>query len=153
MKHPAVADLEWLRAFVVKDGVLLGGLTESQRRAALALAWAGLPPAAAYSEPQINAALKEQLAGALRCVDVDHVELRRWLVDNGFLARDGFGHRYTQTSFHALDAKSPLSAEAARLVMGSLADEAPAAWAEGLRRAHHAERAARRERHLARQPA
>ena len=27
---------------------------------------------------------------------VDHVELRRWLVDNGVLARDGYGHVYTR---------------------------------------------------------
>jgi hypothetical protein len=27
---------------------------------------------------------------------VDHVELRRWLVDNGVLARDGFGRAYTR---------------------------------------------------------
>jgi hypothetical protein len=29
-------------------------------------------------------------------VQTDHVELRRWLVDAGYLARDGWGYAYVR---------------------------------------------------------
>ena len=53
-------------------------------------------PGRAYTEPEVNACLRAWLAGAGAMLDVDHVELRRWLVDTGVLARDGFGRAYAR---------------------------------------------------------
>ena len=150
MKANTSADTDWLRSFIVKNGVLLGGLSEAQRRAALALCWAGLPPADGFTEPQINDALKQQLSGALQCLGIDHVELRRWLVDCAFVARDGFGRRYVIAPLHALP---PLSRVAAELVIGALADMPATDWADELRRAHQDQRALRRAQHAAGQAA
>jgi hypothetical protein len=54
------------------------------------------------SEREVNEALKSRLAGAANFLDTDHVELRRWLVDAGWLARDGFGREYQRVSAAAL---------------------------------------------------
>ena len=82
-----------LAQLVVKQRVSLGGSTDDERRAALSLAWASLPwnP---MRESDVNQALKAALAGAAQCLGTDHVELRRWLVDAGWLARDGYGREY-----------------------------------------------------------
>ena len=65
---------------------------------ALVLAAAGSEFAAAetLSEREVNERLKAFLAGAGAMLAVDHVELRRWLVDNRVLARDGFGRTYAR---------------------------------------------------------
>ena len=34
--------------------------------------------------------------GSLERLQTDHVELRRWLVDAGFVTRDGWGHAYAR---------------------------------------------------------
>lgn len=85
--------LAGLANLVVKDGVGLGGLAEPTRALALAWVWAGLPRTV-MDEPGVNRALKAQLAGAASCLCTDHVELRRWLCDGGWLHRDGFGRAY-----------------------------------------------------------
>jgi Uncharacterized protein conserved in bacteria (DUF2087) len=85
----------------VKTGVSIGGLSDAQRRLVLGLVWAGLP-AAPMSERDVNEALKAKLAGAANFLDTDHVELRRWLVDAGWLARDGFGREYKRVAAAAL---------------------------------------------------
>jgi hypothetical protein len=126
-----------LAALVVKDGVALGGLPEAQRQLALALAWAGLPEAA-LTEPDVNARLKALLAAALRCLETDHVELRRWLVDAGWLARDGYGRRYQRV---AVDALPPARAAVAALVTGL----EPDAFTAACRAGHAAAREARRQ--------
>jgi len=145
MNHPtapvASPDTAWLAAFVVKDGVMLGGLTDRQRLAALALIWAALPPAAALTEAGINAALKAQLASVARCLDTDHAELRRWLVDTGFLQRDGFGRCHEQT---ALQAMPPAARAAAGGVLAATADRGTADWVQSLRAERAAQRAQRR---------
>jgi hypothetical protein len=95
--NPVMKDADTLRALsrlVVKQGVALGGLPVAEQALALGLAWAGLPADSAMSEPQVNQALKARLAGAAVCLDTDHVELRRWLVDAGWLQRDGWGREY-----------------------------------------------------------
>lgn len=48
------------------------------------------------SEREANEHIKAFLERAGAMLAVDHVELRRWLVDNGVLARDGFGRAYTR---------------------------------------------------------
>jgi hypothetical protein len=83
-----------LATMVVKEGLTLGNLPAADRDLALAWVWAGLPEAEVLSEPGINAQLKARLAGAAAFLDTDHVELRRWLVDGAWLARDGFGREY-----------------------------------------------------------
>jgi hypothetical protein len=54
------------------------------------------------NEPEVNQALKAALAGAARCLATDHVELRRWLVDAGWLERDGFGRQYRRVPLDRL---------------------------------------------------
>jgi hypothetical protein len=48
-----------------------------------------------YSEPQLNAALMEWLADVGRTIEIDHVTLRRYLVDAGYLRRAATGAVYT----------------------------------------------------------
>jgi hypothetical protein len=47
-----------------------------------------------YSEAEVNARLKDWLAGPGAMLATDHVELRRWLVDCRLVARDGYGRDY-----------------------------------------------------------
>lgn len=94
--------MDRLARLVVKEGVTLGNLGESDRSLALAWVWAGLPAGTVTDEPGVNAQLKQALQGAARCLDTDHVELRRWLVDGGWLARDGYGRSYQRVVATAL---------------------------------------------------
>lgn len=89
-----------LRALVVKEGVALGGLTAHERRLALAVVWRCVSAAWArraapsWSEREVNTVLKQALSEAAAFLATDHVELRRWLIDAGWLTRDGFGRAY-----------------------------------------------------------
>jgi hypothetical protein len=47
-----------------------------------------------YAEKEVNAMLREWLAGPGAMLATDHVELRRLLIDCRLLDRDGFGRRY-----------------------------------------------------------
>ena len=51
-----------------------------------------------YNESEINEQLKNWLQTVGAMLEVDHVELRRWLVDLAILARDAYGHVYTVAS-------------------------------------------------------
>jgi hypothetical protein len=126
-----------LAALVVKEGVGLGGLSSAHRSWALALVWAGLPAQIGLTERQVNELLKAQLAGAAAFLDTDHVELRRWLVDAGWLLRDGYGREYRRVDRDNLDAGQREFADA-------LAGIEPATWVAELRAAHRARREARR---------
>lgn len=128
--------LKDLSTIVVKQGVSLGGLAPRQQRQALALAWAALP-SEATDEPGINLALKAALTGPAACLDIDHVELRRWLVDAGWLERDGYGRSYRRTAPEALP-------EAERELAAALGAIDVAAWVEAARVADEARRRARR---------
>jgi len=126
-----------LQRLVVKDGVHLGGLLAPQLPWALGCVWATLP-AHTLSEAQVNQALKAALAGAACWLDTDHVELRRWLVDAGWLARDGFGRVYERTPAVRLPAAlQPVGAALAQLDIS--------AWVADARRRHQEDRAARRQ--------
>ena len=131
--------LRALAALVVKDGVGLGGLPAAQRALALALVWAGLPAADGLTERQVNERLKAQLAGAAAFLDTDHAELRRWLVDAGWLARDGYGREYRRVALQALQAGHQDVAE-------PLAGIDVTAWVAELRHAHRVRRDVRRIR-------
>ena len=83
-----------LAALVVKSGVSLGLLNEADRALVLALAATALDAGRDYREADVNRLLMAWLEGAGAMLRVDHVELRRWLVDAGFMTRDGFGRAY-----------------------------------------------------------
>ena len=107
----AIDVLAALAAWVVKDGVALGGLSFELRTQALAVAWAGLP-AVVMSENEVNGILRAQLAGAASFLATDHVELRRWLVDAAWLRRDGYGREYRRVPVSELAAHARVVAEA-----------------------------------------
>lgn len=140
---PAAPLAPW-SALVRKAGVGLGVLPLAQQRHALALVWSLLPPGLVLSEPQVNQRLKAALAGAALCLDTDHVELRRWLVDAGWLQRDGFGREYRTRTWEQLTPE--LQATAA-----PLRGLDTAAWVAAQRTAALAERASRRASWQARQ--
>jgi hypothetical protein len=102
---PASQHLETLARLAVKQGVGLGGLTDGQRMGALALAWSVLPWGP-MNERAVNESLKAALTGAARSLDTDHVELRRWLVDTGWVTRDGFGREYRRVVADRLRAEA-----------------------------------------------
>ena len=130
-----------LAALVVKDGISLGLLAEGDRALVLALAAAAIEPGRAHREADVNRVLESWLAGPGALLRTDHVELRRWLVDAGFVSRDGFGRAYVRGE-----------AEAARAT--ALLGEGPAAALEDAvltqRAARAAERASRRQAYTTR---
>lgn len=85
-----------LAALVVKNGVSPGLLGEADRALVLALAASALEGGREYREAEVNRLLMAWLHGAGAMLRVDHVELRRWLVDAGFMWRDGFGRAYVR---------------------------------------------------------
>jgi len=130
-----------LAGLVVKDGVSLGLLAEGDRALVLALAASAIEPGRAHREADVNRVLESWLAGPGALLRTDHVELRRWLVDAGFVSRDGFGRAYVRGE-----------AEAARAT--ALLGEGPAAALEDAvltqRAARAAERASRRQAYTTR---
>jgi hypothetical protein len=131
-----------LAVLVTKDGVSLGALPAAQQSQALAVVWAGLPAETALSEREVNACLEAQLAGAAAFLDTDHVELRRWLVDTGWLQRDGYGREYRRV---AAGSMAPDQRALAQALAGLHTDT----WVADLRTAHRARREARRRDWLA----
>lgn len=86
-----------LCVLAVRQGITLGALyNASHDDFALVLAAAATPFASdrTYTEREVNERLRGWLATTGSMLDVDHVELRRWLVDNRLLDRDGFGRAY-----------------------------------------------------------
>lgn len=125
-----------LARLVLKQGLAIGGLSPADRDWALALAWGGLPPTE-LSEPEVNRALKAVLGGMGTCLGADHVELRRWLVDGGWLQRDGFGRVYRRVPAEALpETLQPVARALDGVDLAGRVDE--------LRARHEATRAARR---------
>ena len=129
--------LQRLAHLVMKDGVGLGGLSADDEGLALGVVWASLPAGLCTAEPGINALVKAALAGPAAWLDADPLELRRRLVDAGWLWRDGFGREYRRVEVDAL-------AAAQRLVAGALTPLAVGAWVATRRDAHLAAREARR---------
>jgi Uncharacterized protein conserved in bacteria (DUF2087) len=130
-----------LAALVVKDGVSLGLLGDTDRALVLALAASALPPDRKHREADVNQLLGDWLEEPGAMLRTDHVELRRWLVDAGFVSRDGFGRAYVRGE-----------AEAARSV-ALLGESSPAVLGTAvrdLRAAKAAEREARRQAFAAR---
>jgi hypothetical protein len=128
-----------LATLVVKNGVSLGLLGAADRALVLALAAISLAAGRAYREAEVNDKLLIWLDGPGAMLRVDHVELRRWLVDAGFVARDGFGRAYVRGA-----------AEAARAdaLLGPGTSEELVAEVAGLRAARAAQREAQRYAHV-----
>jgi len=88
-----------LEALAVRQGLSIGVLASSNPSdfaLVLAAAASAFTPGETLTERDVNERLRSFLAGTGAMLAVDHVELRRWLVDNGVLARDGFGRAYTR---------------------------------------------------------
>ena len=142
---PAAA-LAALALLVLKERVLLGGLPAAHQAAALGLAWCALPENLALREADVNAELKRCLSEECSFLDVDHVELRRRLVDAGWLTRDGFGREYRRVAAADLVAECvPIAA--------ALAGIDPPSWVACIRAVDAAQRAARRQAWESRQDA
>ena len=129
---------EALERLAIKQGAMLGNMSRPDQLLVLALAARCVPRATTLTEPEVNAALKGWLVGIGAMLSVDHVELRRTLVDFGLWQRDGFGHAYERaTSIANADAADAVDAiatlDAERIV-------------EAARRRRNAERAARKAR-------
>jgi tRNA(adenine34) deaminase len=80
-----------------RDGLLLSTLRERDPRdfeLMLASAALFLPPAQLLDERGANECLKRFLTAAGCMLDTDHVELRRWLADLGFIHRNDYGADY-----------------------------------------------------------
>ncbi|MBK9136098.1 MAG: DUF2087 domain-containing protein [Betaproteobacteria bacterium] len=101
MNEPLQA-LQPIRTLALKDHVSLGGLSAGELMLALAVVHATLPADKPLTEREVNEALKAALAGAACWLATDHVELRRWLVDAGWLTRDGYGREYRALAHAAL---------------------------------------------------
>ena len=66
-----------------------------------------LHPDTIYSEPQINKELRRWISRFGTSLTIDHVTLRRYLVDESILLRDQFGSSYNlapQIPFFSFDA-------------------------------------------------
>lgn len=91
-----------LAQLAVREGVHLATLRERDTRD-LELAFASaalfLPAAQLLSERDANDCLRRFLAGAGRWIATDHVELRRWLADTGFILRSDRGTDYRRGTF------------------------------------------------------
>lgn len=85
-----------LESLVVKTGLHLGVLCGPDRDLVLALAACGVEPGQPLREVEVNQRLVDWLVDLGQMLCTDHVELRRWLVDAEFVARDDWGHAYVR---------------------------------------------------------
>jgi Uncharacterized protein conserved in bacteria (DUF2087). len=124
-----------LEALVVKTGLPLGVLPGSDRTLVLALAACSIEPGQRLREDEVNRRLIDWLADVGQMLRTDHVELRRWLVDAEFLARDDWGHAYV---------RAPVQVELARQSLGTADRAALASAVRSARVAAQSARLARR---------
>lgn len=92
------AAIERFSALALRRDVSLGVLLSTHPRdfaVVLAAAAQSFAASRAFNEREVNALLRDFLAGAGSMLATDHVELRRWLVDFHVLDRDGYGRVYT----------------------------------------------------------
>ena len=89
--------LERFVALSVRSGLSLGILRASRIadfNLMLAVAARAFAAGRSYAEGEVNDVLRDWLAHEGSMLAVDHVELRRWLVDCRVLARDDYGRAY-----------------------------------------------------------
>lgn len=135
--------LSRLETIAVKHDLALGLMGDADRVATLAFAAIHFVPGTAYDERSVNALLVDWLGRGGAMLRTDHVELRRWLVDGGWLERDGFGRRY------ALAVGAPARAAS---VLGDASADALTAAVARVRAVDAQRRAERRARHVAAAP-
>ena len=146
-ERPALTAAGWLERLAqlaVRQGVHIATLQQKDGRdLELVFATASLffPADRLLDERSANTVLKEFLSTAGAMLDTDHVELRRWLVDTGFVRRTDFGSDYRRGTLPAW-----LQEAAGTLGPQALADAAMQA-----RTARDAQREAKRQAWLARQ--
>jgi len=146
-ERPALTAAGWLERLAqlaVRQGVHIATLQQKDGRdLELVFATASLffPADRLLDERDANTVLKEFLSTAGAMLDTDHVELRRWLVDTGFVRRTDFGSDYRRGTLPAW-----LEEAAGELGPQALADAAMQA-----RAARDAQREAKRQAWLARQ--
>ena len=139
----ADAWLERLAKLATRDGLLLSTLRERDPRdfeLVLASAALFIPPGQLLDERAANVQLRQFLATAGSMLDTDHVELRRWLADLGFVHRSDRGTDYRRGAMPEW-----LAAAAAKLDADRLA-----AAATGARELRARERTARKAAWIAR---
>jgi tRNA(adenine34) deaminase len=145
--HDAISASGWLdrlAQLAVRNGVHLSSLQQKDGRdleLVFASAYLWFPVDRLLDERAANEVLKAFLAGAGVMLDTDHVELRRWLVDTGFLRRSDYG-----TDYHRGALPAWLADAASALDAGQIGRTVSAA-----REAHDAQREARRQAWLASQ--
>jgi hypothetical protein len=132
-----------LESLVLKSGLHLGLLSEFDRDLVLALAACAIEPARSLREYDVNRRLGDWLADVGAMVHTDHVELRRWLVDSGFVARDDWGHAYV---------RGPAQLERARQILGTTDGVALGCAVRSVRVAAQSARTARRRAFESRRP-
>ena len=99
-----------LESLVLKSGLHLGLLSQPDRALVLALSACAIEAGPSLREYEVNRRLSDWLADVGAMVQTDHVELRRWLVDGGYVARDGWGYAY---------ARGPAALDRARHILGT----------------------------------
>jgi len=83
-----------LEKLVAKKGITLGRMSRDDMLVTLALASLCIPMAVEFTEMAVNQALKRWLEEDGSMLRIDHVELRRTLIDLCFWTRDGYGRSY-----------------------------------------------------------
>jgi len=112
--HPRLA------ALVVKSGLSLSLLGADERALLLSLAASSFQGGRTYREAEVNDVLSAWLNETGSMLRIDHVELRRWLVDMQFIARDGYGRAYVRGDNEALRAKALLGSDDAAALARSV---------------------------------
>jgi tRNA(adenine34) deaminase len=126
-----------------RQGLAIGTLLGAARAdldLLLASAALHLPHDDGLNEREASLRLREFLSGTGAMLDTDHAELRRWLVDLGFVARSDRGDDYRRGALPAWLQDAARELDAKRL----------AAAVEAARRAHDDERQMRKQAWLAR---
>ena len=89
--------LDRFTALSVRSGLSLGILHASHIadfNLMLAVAARAFAAGRSYTEGEVNDVLRDWLAHEGSMLAVDHVELRRWMIDCRVLARDDYGRAY-----------------------------------------------------------
>ncbi len=128
--------LPGLESLVLKRGLHLGLLSETDRALVLALASCAIEPSVSLREDEVNRRLSDWLSDVGAMLHTDHVELRRWLVDARYVARDDWGHAY---------ARGVAELERARHVLGTTDGAGLASAVRSFRLAAQTTRLARRQ--------
>jgi tRNA(adenine34) deaminase len=146
-RRPALSVAGWLERLsqlAVRQGVHLASLQQKDGRdleLVFATATLFFPADRLMDERGANAVLKEFLGTAGAMLDTDHVELRRWLVDTGFVRRSDYGSDYRRGALPDWLAEAAAALDARQVAQA----------AAQARTARDAQREARRQAWLAQQ--